>query len=254
VDVDTYTVTGRDGDLFLICSDGLTSMVGDDELAPILRSATSLEETAEALILAANQSGGKDNITVVLFRLGKEGEEGETAAAADDDTIAGTVSADEVRAAAATALPAPDSGTAAAGPIAAAPPKDIPADATAIRPPAPRPAPPRRRRVRAAVVARVVVGILLLGALGGGLYALSRQVYFVATNDGGLVTLYRGVPYDLPFGIHLYEQEYASGVPARAIPSARRATVLDHTWRSREDAMNLVRALERGQLDPGRGG
>ena len=40
----------------------------------------------------------------------------------------------------------------------------------------------------------------------------------MATNDGGLVTLYRGVPYDLPFGIHLYEQEYASGVPARAIP------------------------------------
>ena len=46
VDVDTYTVTGRDGDLFLICSDGLTSMVGDDELAPLLRSSTSLEETA----------------------------------------------------------------------------------------------------------------------------------------------------------------------------------------------------------------
>jgi len=87
-----------------------------------------------------------------------------------------------------------------------------------------------------------------------GLFALSRQVYFVATNDGGLVTLYRGVPYELPFGIDLYEQEYASGVPARAIPAARRRTVLDHSWRSKEDAVDLVRELERGRLDPGGSG
>ena len=76
MDVDTYTVTGRDGDLFLICSDGLTSMVSDDELAAILRSAGSLEDTAEALVRAANQSGGKDNITVVLFRLGDDRRRG----------------------------------------------------------------------------------------------------------------------------------------------------------------------------------
>ena len=41
VEVDTYTVTGRDGDLFLICSDGLTSMISDDEVAAILRAARS---------------------------------------------------------------------------------------------------------------------------------------------------------------------------------------------------------------------
>ena len=99
MDVDTYTVTGRDGDLFLICSDGLTSMVTDDELAAILRSAGSLEETAEALVRAANQSGGKDNITVVLFRLGDDGRS-RTDAVAADETIPGTVTAEEVRAAA----------------------------------------------------------------------------------------------------------------------------------------------------------
>jgi PPM family protein phosphatase len=87
-----------------------------------------------------------------------------------------------------------------------------------------------------------------------GLYALSRQVYFVGTNDSGLVTLYRGVPYDLPFGIELYEERYASGVPARAIPAGRRERVLDHEWRSRDDAVDLVRALERGQLDGGGAG
>jgi hypothetical protein len=40
-------------------------------------------------------------------------------------------------------------------------------------------------------------------------------------------------------------------MPARAIPAARRDRVLDHEWRSREDAVDLVRTLERGELDSG---
>jgi PPM family protein phosphatase len=247
VDVDTYTVTGRDGDLFLICSDGLTSMVTGDELAAVLRLAGSLEDTAEALVRAANQSGGKDNITVVLFRLGEA--DGPAAPAAADETIPGTVTVEEVRAAAP-----------AQAPQATEPPPVPPADATAIRPPqarpvATRPPEPRsRRRLQLGAVARTLVGALLLAGVVVGLHALSRQVYFVATNDGGLVTLYRGIPYELPFGIDLYEQEYASGVPARAIPAPRRRTVLDHSWRSKEDATDLVRELERGRLDPGGSG
>jgi PPM family protein phosphatase len=94
----------------------------------------------------------------------------------------------------------------------------------------------------------------VLAAAVGGLYALSRQVYFIGTNDAGLVTLYRGVPYELPLGLELYQEEYASGVPARAIPASRRGHVLDHEWRSREDAADLVRTLERGQLDAGGAG
>jgi protein phosphatase len=98
-----------------------------------------------------------------------------------------------------------------------------------------------------------VAGLLVVAAILGGLYALSRQVYFVGTNDAGLVTVYQGIPYELPLGIDLYEQEYTSGMPARAIPARRRGRVLDHEWRSREDAIDLVRALERGQLDAGGG-
>ena len=78
VEVDTYTLAGREGDVFLICSDGLTSMISDDEVGSILRSAGSLDEAADELVRAANQSGGKDNITVILFRLG-EGEAAEAA-------------------------------------------------------------------------------------------------------------------------------------------------------------------------------
>jgi PPM family protein phosphatase len=248
VEVDTYTLAGRDGDVFLICSDGLTSMISDDEVASILRSAGSLDEAADGLVRAANQSGGKDNITVILFRLG-EGEPaaGETevrGVPGDEDTIAGEISAAEVEAAA----PAEE-------PVAAL--HDAPADATIVRPPAPRteaaapaaPAPRRRRRGRRVIGAMVT--LLVLAAVLAGLYLLGRQVYFVGTNDAGLVTVYRGLPYELPLGVNLYEQEYASGMPARAIPDARRARVLDHEWRSREDAVDLVRALERGRLDSG---
>ena len=246
VEVDTYTLAGRDGDAFLICSDGLTSMISDDEVASILRSAGSLDEAADELVRAANQSGGKDNITVILFRLG-EGDAGETTAPAavapaDEDTIAGGISAADV---------------AAAEPLAAL--GDAPADATVVRPPAPRTAapvaaeavPPRRRRGRRLVGA--AVALMLVAAVIAGLYALSRQVYFIGTNDAGLVTVYRGLPYELPLGINLYEEEYASGMPARAIPPARRKRVLDHEWRSRSDAVDLVRALERGRLDAGAG-
>jgi serine/threonine protein phosphatase PrpC len=240
VEIDTYTVAGRAGDLFLLCSDGLTSMVSDEELSSILRSAELLEEAAGTLVRAANQRGGKDNITVVLFRLGEsEGGAADSSAGAEA-TIAGTLSAEEVRAGAPAEEPAP-----------VARPPAAPADATVVRPPPARPPPaaPRRRRGRLRVALKSVLALVLVVGAAAGLYALSRQVYFVGTNDAGLVTLYRGVPYDLPFGVELYDEEYASGVPARAIPAGRRKRVLDHEWRSRADAVDLVRALERGRLE-----
>jgi PPM family protein phosphatase len=240
VEVDTYTLTGRDGDVFLLCSDGLTSMISNEEVGSILRSADSLDSAAGALVRAANQSGGKDNITVVLFRLGAAGDAGPPG---EDETIAGQISAAEVQAAAALDQPTEPHP----GPMGL---KDAPADATVVAPAERRPArtPPGRRRVRFRTVLKGLVLLAVLAGVVTGLYALSRQVYFVGTNDAGLVTLYRGVPYELPFGVDLYEEEYPSGVPARAIPDRRRERVLDHEWRSREDAVDLIRALERGQL------
>jgi PPM family protein phosphatase len=240
VEVDTYTVTGREGDVFLLCSDGLTSMISDEEIGSILRSAESLDAAADALVRAANQSGGKDNITVVLFRVGPNGD----GVPREDETIAGQVSAAEVQAAAALDEPTePHPGPAA---LAGAAP-----DATVVAPPErrrERKAAPRRRRFRLRTAVKTLLVLAVLAAVVTGLYALSRQVYFIGTNDAGLVTLYRGIPYELPFGVDLFEEEYPSGVPARAIPDRRRERVLDHEWRSREDAVDLIRALERGQL------
>jgi protein phosphatase len=70
VDVDTFSVQGNSGDLFLICSDGLTDMVDEGAiLQAVERNRGDLDETAKALVGAANRGGGEDNITVVVFEL-----------------------------------------------------------------------------------------------------------------------------------------------------------------------------------------
>jgi PPM family protein phosphatase len=60
------------GDLLLLCSDGLTDMVNAAEITAILTSDSSLEEKGAALVIAANEAGGKDNITVVLVQNNKK--------------------------------------------------------------------------------------------------------------------------------------------------------------------------------------
>jgi serine/threonine protein phosphatase PrpC len=249
VQVDTYTIDGKEGDVYLLCSDGLTGMISDDEVSSIIRSADDLAGAAEELIRAANQSGGKDNITAVLFRLGDtgNGEGTEDDDPPPEETLSGQVAVTQLR-----------DAPAAAKTQRAKKPKteeaDEPAEVettrrrTVRRPRARAPRPQRRPGRR---VLGVLIAVAVVAAVAGGLYYASRQSYFVGTNDAGLVTLYRGVPYDLPFGIKLYSAQYTSGVPARAIPRARLHRVLDHELRSRSDARDLVRQLERGQLDPG---
>ncbi|HET8607935.1 MAG TPA: Stp1/IreP family PP2C-type Ser/Thr phosphatase [Gaiellaceae bacterium] len=70
VDVDTFAVEAEPQDLFLICSDGLSSMVADETVRELLeRHRGDLDGAAKALVAAANRSGGEDNITVVLFEV-----------------------------------------------------------------------------------------------------------------------------------------------------------------------------------------
>jgi len=75
VDVDTITIETRSGDLFLLCSDGLYSMVGNDRILELVeRNRRDLDAAAKALIRAANKGGGDDNITVVAFEIAPDGE------------------------------------------------------------------------------------------------------------------------------------------------------------------------------------
>ena len=60
--------------------------------------------------------------------------------------------------------------------------------------------------------------------------------------------MYRGLPYDLPFGISLYAADYRSGVRIEQVPATRRPTFTEHKLRPRDDAKELVIELERGRL------
>jgi protein phosphatase len=92
VDVDTFVVEAQEGDLFLICSDGLTTMVGDEDILELLeKHHDDLDRAAKSLVAAANRAGGEDNITVVAFTISADGGDTvqEPAAGADDDTLEG---------------------------------------------------------------------------------------------------------------------------------------------------------------------
>ena len=69
VQVDIASEAPEDGDVYLLCSDGLSGMISDNDMAAILKDeGEDLDRTCEALIDAANQNGGTDNITVILIR------------------------------------------------------------------------------------------------------------------------------------------------------------------------------------------
>jgi protein phosphatase len=70
VDVDTFTIEAKAGDVFLLCSDGLTDMVGEREIQELVEgNRDDIDAALKALVKAANRSGGEDNITVVAFEI-----------------------------------------------------------------------------------------------------------------------------------------------------------------------------------------
>jgi serine/threonine protein phosphatase PrpC len=94
VDVDTFTVEPQDGDLFLICSDGLTDMVDDHTIERVVgQKRDDLDGLVKSLVKTANKGGGEDNITVVAFEIAADTAElDETAVVpprAADDTAPG---------------------------------------------------------------------------------------------------------------------------------------------------------------------
>jgi serine/threonine protein phosphatase PrpC len=244
VEVDTWMYPLREGDVILLCSDGLTSMVSEELVATVLARSESLEAAAQGLIDEANGAGGRDNITVVMFRLEEVGSE----QGSDQPTLVGMAAPPVDTAAAARRTPAPPppsaGGASAAGTQTSARRARL---ARTQGAPSPSP-PPRSGRRHAKLVAAVVSTLVVLFIIGAGGFLASRQLYFIGTNPQGIVTIYRGLPYDLPAGIRLYESYYVSGVPAASIPPDRRNQVLNHHLRSQSDASNLVKALELGQV------
>jgi PPM family protein phosphatase len=237
VDVDTWRYPLRAGDLVLLCSDGLTSMISEERVSDVLGSAPTLEQAANELIKQANEAGGRDNITVVLFRLEEVG--------ADESAQEATmVAAPAPEVADAPTAPDPDP----ASHVAVAEPRvRVPLARTQGRPqPAQGPSDANRRYIKP--LAALLAVVIVLAAIGAGGYLATRQLYFIGTNSQGIVTIYRGLPYDLPAGVRLYETFFTSAVPAALVAADRRSALFNHHLRSQSDASTLVRDLELGRV------
>jgi len=247
VEADSHTWPARDGDVYLICSDGLTSMISERQVGELLAGASSLSDAGRKLIDAANAAGGRDNITVILFRLedvGALGGGGSSQDTTEHDAVTEPGRA-EVGGAAATE-PATAAGAAAAGPATAVAAPPAQPSARRREPRAPRP--PREDRRRRRVPVGLLLGFFLVVAILLSAYYASQTVYFVGTSNDGFVTVYRGLPYDGPAGVDLYSVNYLSGVPVSELPAGQRRLVTEHKLRSRDDAQDLVRQMETGAL------
>lgn len=226
VDIDTHTHRARDGDVFLLCSDGLTTMVSEERLAEVLAESKSLDVAARALVKEANAAGGKDNITVIAFRVADTGEGSDDL----DQTIVGGTAVEREQT---------ETADAPTGTLVMSAEQAEAERAKAEKKPTHR----LRRRL---LIALAVVALLLVGTVAAAAYGVKR-VYFIGTDDRGLVTIYRGLPYDVPGGIKLYSSRLVSSVPVRSLPQFRQGRLLDHQLRSRQDATLVVRRLERQQ-------
>ena len=218
VDVDTFSIQTRPGDLFLLCSDGLSSMVDADTiLREVERNRSDLQSAAKALVRAANKGGGDDNITVVFFEIAGSGTD-------SDGVTERTV---------------------------ALPPVEGDEDATLTEldrvPPLALEEPERERRRdghpgRNALFA--VIGLLLvLAVLGGAVWGLWRS-HFVGAEPDGHVAVYQGVPWNLVGNVRLYRAVYVSPLLTAQLSQAERKKLFDHHLSSESSARARVRHYE----------
>ena len=225
VEIDTMTYRARPGDVYLLCSDGLTTMVREERIATALADAPTLDAAVSRLVSEANEAGGRDNITLVAFRL----EEAEVPAEPEEGVTLVGPAAEEAGLTAA--------GVAAAERAEADEPRERAAEGGPV-------SPSRRRRgltTAAKVAAVVALSLVLVGVAVWGV----RQIYFLGGDSGGRLALYRGLPYVLPFDVKLYSETYAAPVQVASIPADRRDSATSHTLRFHGDAVNLLQDLQR---------
>jgi PPM family protein phosphatase len=218
VDADTFSIDAKPGDLFMICSDGLTSMVTDDGiLGEIRKHRDDLRAAAKALVRAANRSGGEDNITVVFFEIQGDEDPGERT----------------------VILPPPEADPDAGD-------EETLDELDAV--PAVRPRRERERvrkehpvRRRIVFVTLLLVFVLIAGALG--VWGLWRS-HFVGAESNGHVAVYQGVPWNVAGNLHLYRTVYESPLLVSQLSRQERRQLFDHSLRSKTSAIDEVRTYE----------
>jgi protein phosphatase len=225
VDVDTFSVEARAGDVFMLCSDGLTSMVDDRTILDVVeRNRSSLERAARALVEAANRGGGEDNITIVVFEIGDPSTEEETASlpppageqpADEEATLSGI---DDVPVVDETMLSARGELETVGAP-----------------------AHEGRRVSRAVILIGSIAAVAVLAALA--VWSLSRA-YFVGAQTDGHLAVYQGFPWNVVGGVRLYRVRYESPVLAGQLSQQERRRLFDHDLRSYDSALRAVKRFE----------
>jgi protein phosphatase len=228
VDVDTLAVEAAPGDVFLLCSDGLTTMVGDDEILQALRDTESLEEAAKTLVKAANRRGGEDNITIVLFTVDAD-DVGQTNGRGREQDLEDTLSGLE---APTLAPPAPEPAEEAVAEPSAAPPETVE-----------KPAEQKRRRWPRVLLWSLLALTFLVAIVAAAIWGLARS-HFVGASDDGYVAVYQGVPVELGGGVVLYRARYISRLQAVQLSPQERSALFDHEFVTYDEARRQVAPYE----------
>jgi protein phosphatase len=211
VQIDTFTLEAQPDDVLLLCTDGLNTMVSEQDIAGVLASPTAAADIARQLVRAALKAGGEDNVTAVVVRFG------EPAAAEDVEDVTSGGSVHRVL------------------------PEDIdeepPPGRTRLAEPG------SRSGLRRALLGVSAVVLVLVLAVAGAI-GLRSSHFIGADTSTGRVAIYQGVPVELPFGVHLYHVIYESRVSYVSLPPDQRRRLFDHTLRSDSSAHHVLRPYE----------
>ncbi|MGH2752462.1 MAG: Stp1/IreP family PP2C-type Ser/Thr phosphatase [Actinomycetota bacterium] len=243
VEVDLLTVDVQEGDRIVICSDGLSSMIGSAGITRVLEKEPDPQRAADGLVEAANEAGGEDNITVVVVDVGRDDGGRRTGVVASRSDTAESASPAGGR--------APDSSSAmtyggSSGAVAAPPApqqqREHPRTDTAAADEA-RDERPARTWPRKLVAGLVIVVLLGGGALFGSSYLL-RNSWYVGVNGDGFVTIYEGIPEEVA-GLSMRAELEVTDIELNQLPDFLAENVSEGIKKeSLEDARAQIENLE----------
>lgn len=190
VEVDQFSLDLSDGDRLVICSDGLSGMVSEDEMASVLHEVRDPQGVADRLVDQANEAGGEDNITVIVVDVGAE------YSAAPEVTAHRSNLGERT-----TTDPSADTGYHRAVEVA-----------------------PNKSGWGRRIVAALLILALLAGA---GFYATRYALdnsWFIGVDDQGAVTIYKGIPDEIA-GLSLKEAHERSTIQIDQLPGFKRDEV-----------------------------
>ena len=246
VDVDTLEQVLQPGDQLLLCSDGLSGPVTDEQIADILLSEGDGQAAVEALIAAANNAGGPDNITVVLLRVEENGGGGGGAGTPETGEETGELATGQRATVALTDAPK-------SIPIRTRPEsehhdwaKDMSryGDRQGVDSGTGLDQRGGGRRLLGIITGVVVILAILLA---GGYLVLSRA-YFIGAMETGNVGIFTGIN-DTVAGVPLYREIEDTGLPLASLPAFQQERIREGiTVGSRAEAQETVESY-RAELE-----